>query len=79
MEMTGEKPGKKLGYVLHALLEEALEDSLKNNVDYMEARALELLKLPEEELIKLAEAGKEKQAKEEAAALRDIARGHNVL
>ena len=79
MELTGEKPGKKLGYVLHALLEEALEDSLKNNVDYMEARALELLKLPEEELIELAEAGKEKQAKEEAAALRDIAREHNVL
>lgn len=79
MSMSGEKPGKKLGYVLHALLEEALEDSLKNNVDYMEARALELLTLPEEELIKLAEAGKEKQAKEEAAALRDIAREHNVL
>ena len=65
--------------MLYALLEEALEDSLKNNVDYMEARALELLKLPEEELIELAEAGKEKQANEEAAALRDIAREHNVL
>ena len=79
MELTGEKPGKKLGYVLHALLEEALEDSLRNTVEYMEARALELLKLPEEELIRLAEAGKEKQAKEEASALRDIAREHNVL
>ena len=79
MELTGEKPGKKLGYVLHALLEEALEDSLRNTVEYMEARALELLRLPEEELIRLAEAGKEKQAKEEAAALRDIAREHNVL
>ncbi len=78
MEMTGEKPGKRLGYVLHALLEEALEDSSKNTTEYMEKRALELLKLPEAELVSLAEAGKRKQAEEEAQALRDIAREHKV-
>ncbi len=78
MELSGEKPGKKLGYVLHALLEEALEDSSKNTTEYMEERALELLNLPEEELIKLAEAGKQRQAEEEAAALKDIAREHKV-
>ncbi|MEY2665009.1 MAG: hypothetical protein RLZZ480_114 [Candidatus Parcubacteria bacterium] len=79
MEMTGEKPGKRLGFVLHALLEEALEDSTKNNAEYMEKRALELLALPENELLVLAEAGKRKQAEEEAEALRDIAREHRVL
>lgn len=78
MELSGEKPGKKLGFILHALLEEALEDPAKNTADYMEKRALELLKLPETELEALAEAGKKKQAEEEAAALKDIAREHNV-
>lgn len=79
MELSGEKPGKKLGFVLHALLEEALEDSSKNNADYMEKRALELLDLPDSELEELAEAGKRKQAEEEAQALKDIAREHRVL
>ena len=78
MELSGEKPGRKLGYILHALLEEALEDSSKNTEAYMEKRALELLNLPEEEIIALAEAGKRRQAEEEAQALKDIAREHNV-
>lgn len=78
MELTGEKPGKRLGWVLHALLEEALDDASKNTVAYMEARGVELLKLPDEELKTRAEAGKKKQAEEEAAALKDIAREHQV-
>lgn len=78
MELSTEKPGKKLGWVLHALLEEALDDSTKNTTDYMEKRALELLQLPEETLQQLAEAGRAKQAQEEAAALKDIAREHKV-
>ena len=79
MAMTGEKPGRRLGYVLNALLEEALEDSTKNTAEYMETRALELLALDEPTLIELSEAGKRRQAEEEALALRDIAREHRVL
>lgn len=79
MELTGERPGKKLGYVLHALLEEVLEDSSKNTVAYMEERGVALYALPEQELIALAEAGKAKQAAEEAAAIKDIHREHKVL
>lgn len=79
MELTDEKPGKRLGYVLHALLEEALDDSSKNTAEYMERKALELLSLTETELMALAEAGKQKQAAEEAQALKDIAREHRVL
>ena len=67
-----------MGWVLHALLEEALEDASKNTEEYMEKRALELLTLSDEELEQLAEAGKAKQAEEEAAALKDIAREHKV-
>lgn len=78
MELSEEKPGRRLGYILHALLEEALEDAGKNTIEYMESRALELLKLPEEELKTMAEAGKKKQAEEEARALKDIAREHQV-
>lgn len=78
MELTDEKPGKRLGYILHALLEEALDDPSKNTEEYMERKALELLQLPEELLIELAEAGKKRQAEEEAAALKDIAREHDV-
>lgn len=78
MQLSGEKPGRKLGYVLHALLEEALENATCNTETYMEERALALLALPETELRTLAEAGKRKQAEEEAAALKDIAREHKV-
>lgn len=78
MELSGEKPGRKLGYILHALLEEALEDASKNTAEYMENKSLELLKLEESELQTLAEAGKKKQAEEEAKALKDIAREHQV-
>ncbi len=78
MEMSGEKPGKKLGYVLHALLEEVLVDATKNDPEYLEKQALFLLTLPVSELEDLAAAGKRKQAEEEAAVLREIAREHNV-
>lgn len=78
MQLSGEKPGRKLGYILHALLEEALDDASKNTEEYMCKRALELMQLPEEQLRQLAEAGKRKQAAEEAAALKDIAREHHV-
>ena len=78
MELSGEKPGRKLGFVLHALLEEVLEDPSINTTEYMESRALELLKLPEDELKTLAEAGKKKQAEEEAEAIKEIAREHQV-
>lgn len=78
MEITGEKPGKKLGYVLHALLEEVLNDPSRNTEEYLKSRVLELYKLPETELETLAEAGKVKQAQEEAEALQEIAREHKV-
>ncbi len=78
MEISGEKQGKRLGYVLHALLEEVLIDTSKNTPDYLEERTKALLALPEAELIALSEAGKTKQAEEEAAALAEIAKEHNV-
>lgn len=78
MNITGEKPGKKLGYLLNTLLEEVLVEPGKNTNEYLESRVLELNALPDNELERLAAAGKEKQAEEEAAALKEIAREHKV-
>ena len=78
MQMSGEKPGKKLGYILHTLLEEVLIDPGKNTETYLESRVFELLKLSENVLATMAETGKEKLAAEEAAALQAIAREHKV-
>ena len=78
MAQTGEKPGKKLGYILHALLEEVLEDPGKNTEEYLDNRVTELLKLEESELKKLAEAGKERQKAEETAEIKAIERSHRV-
>lgn len=78
MQMTDEKPGRKLGYILHALLEEVLIEPAKNTEEYLDNRVAELLALDEETLKHMADAGKEKQAEEEAEALKTIAREHKV-
>jgi len=78
MALTGEKPGRKLGYILHALLEEVLVEPQKNTETYLDTRVKELIVLDEAVLKGLGEAGKEKQAAEEAAALKAIAREHNI-
>ena len=78
MKKTGEKPGKRLGYVLHALLEEVLEDPGKNTVEHLDNRVDELLKLDELELAVLANQGKERQKAEEMAEIKAIERAHKV-
>jgi len=64
MDVTHVTPGPKIGYTLHALLEEVLEDPKKNTEEYLENRAKELILLPENELKALGEKGK--MSKEEA-------------
>jgi putative nucleotidyltransferase with HDIG domain len=70
MALTGEKPGKKLGYILHALLEEVLVDPGKNTEEYLDNRVKELILFDETALKTLGDAGKDKLAEEEAAALK---------
>jgi len=65
MEVTGEKPGPRFGWMLHALLEEVLDDPAKNTEEYMNTRAQELSKLSDTELRARGEEGNER--KEEAA------------
>jgi len=78
MVQTGEKPGKKLGYILHTLLEEVLEDPAKNTEEYLDGRVAELIKLDESSLRELGEAGKKRQEAEEMAALKEIDQSHKV-
>lgn len=78
MDITGEKPGKRLGYVLNSLMEEVLEDPTKNEEGYLKERVIALFKLSDSELQTLARAGKKKQAEEEANALKAIAKEHKV-
>lgn len=78
MEISGERPSRRLGDTLHALLEEVLDDPLKNTEKYLETRALELLKMNGEELTELGEKGKRKQAEEEAAILSELRKKHKV-
>jgi len=71
-------PGPKIGFILHALLEEVLEEPKKNTLEYLTGRAKELSGLSDEELKKLGEAGKEKKALEEEKELAEIKKRHWV-
>jgi tRNA nucleotidyltransferase (CCA-adding enzyme) len=78
MEISGEAAGPKIGWTLHALLEEVLDDPKRNTAEYLEKRARELMTLPEGELKALGVEGKEKQAEVEAAEIKDIHKKHFV-
>ena len=74
----GEKPGPRIGSLLHALLEEVLDDPAKNTEDYLEKRAAELMQLPEDELKKLGEQGKDRREEEDDAAIQKLREKHHV-
>lgn len=78
MEVTRETPGPRIGFILHALLEEVLDEPKKNTEEYLESRAKELAALPEIELKKLGEAGKEKKTEEEEREVGEIRKRHFV-
>lgn len=78
VEITGEKPGPKFGFILHALLEEVLDEPAKNTAEYLEKRAVELARMPENALRTLGEQGKEKREAEEESAVREIHKKHGV-
>ncbi|MBV9159569.1 MAG: CCA tRNA nucleotidyltransferase [Candidatus Kaiserbacteria bacterium] len=74
----GEAPGPRIGWILHALLEEVLDDPRKNSDDYLESRAAALLKATDEELKALGEGGKERKAEEERAEISKLRAKHRV-
>jgi tRNA nucleotidyltransferase (CCA-adding enzyme) len=78
MGLTGERPSKKLGDTLNALLEEVLDDPLKNTSEYLEKRAVTLMGLSDAELASLGAQGREKKEKEEAEAVAELHKKHRV-
>lgn len=72
MALTNLEPGPKIGFILHALLEEVLEDPKLNTADYLEKRAGELAKFSDAELKKIGQTAKDKKAKEEEKIVKEI-------
>jgi poly(A) polymerase/tRNA nucleotidyltransferase (CCA-adding enzyme) len=78
MEVSGEKPSRRIGWVLHALLEEVLDEPSKNTEAYLDARTRELLALPEKELETLGETGKRRKAEEDALEIEALRKKYRV-
>lgn len=72
------KPGPKMGFILHALLEEVLEDPALNTEEYLKKRSVELSFLSDEELKALGEKGKEALDQAEMAQQSEIRGKYNV-
>ncbi|HRH55488.1 MAG TPA: HD domain-containing protein [Candidatus Paceibacterota bacterium] len=78
MEKFHVQPGPKIGYALHALLEEVLEDPKRNAEDYLDSRTEILLGMPEAELKALGDSGKKRREAEEEKEIKEILEKHHV-
>lgn len=78
IQKLGEKPGPRIGWVLHALLEAVLDDPSQNTEDLLTERAQSLLRLPDTDLKALGEAGKGRKDEEEQGALAELRKKHHV-
>lgn len=78
METTGEKPGPRIGWILHALLEEVLDDPTLNTKEYLEKKSLALAKLSDKELEVMGKEGKEKKDEAEEEDIKKIRQKHFV-
>ena len=58
MDVIHETPSPRIGYILHALLEEVLENPSLNTTEYLEKKTKELAQFPEKDLKNLGKAGK---------------------
>ncbi len=74
----GIKPGPRMGWILHALLEEALENPDTNEVEYLKKRVLELNELSDAELRVKGEEGKKAKKETEEEELLKIRSKHGV-
>jgi tRNA nucleotidyltransferase (CCA-adding enzyme) len=78
MEKMGITPGPRIGWILHALLEEVLDEPAKNTEEYLENRTQELVELSDVELRLLGEEGKERREEEEKDAVAALRKKHHV-
>lgn len=78
LEAGIEKPGPRIGWILHALLEEVLDDPSKNTPNYLEERANLMSQLTDDELKKIGEEGKNRKDEEDEAAIQELRKKHHV-
>lgn len=78
MEITETTPGPKIGFILHALLEEVLEDPTKNTTEYLENTTKNLINLPIEELKALGEKGRQSKEEADEEEIKRIRSSHHV-
>lgn len=71
-------PGPKIGYILHALLEEVLDNPEKNNKEYLLEKSKELNSLKEGDLKKIGEKGKESKESAQEEQVSQIRKKHWV-
>lgn len=72
------KPGPRMGWILHALLEEVLENPEKNLIESLSDRVKQLELLDDQKLKRLGEQGKNKKDKAEADEIGKLHVKHGV-
>lgn len=78
METLHMKPGPRMGWILHALLEEVLDNPTINTVEQLHERALALDELTDKDLKVLGEKGKEHKESANTAEVTDLRKKHGV-
>ena len=78
MEVLHMKPGPRMGWILHALLEEVLEDPSLNTVEKLSERAKDLDELEDKDLKVLGEKGKEKKEDLDQEEVKKLRTKHGV-
>ena len=78
IEVTKTSPGPKIGWVLHALLEEVLDNPALNTPEYLEKRAIEMMAMPEKELREAGEKGKDAKDEKDSEGVAEIRKKHHV-
>ena len=78
MDVAQETPGPKIGFVLHALFSEVLDDPSKNTEEYLDAKAIELMKHDIETLKTLGEQGRDVMDTKNEEKVKDIRRQFKV-
>ena len=74
----GQSAGPRIGWILHALLEEVLDAPEKNTEEYLSNRTRELMFLKDDDLKKLGEEGKGRKEEEEDTAVQELRKKHHV-
>lgn len=78
MEVLHMKPSPRMGWILHALLEEVLEDPTLNTLEKLSERAKDLDELADKDLKVLGEKGKEKKEEVNVGEVQKLHMKHGV-